>query len=158
MLRKTLALAAALTASVAHAQVIEQAQTVPGFADFLAVDGDSVWATNRGKVEKWSRTGKVAEVPVAKPCGAMVIEFGSLWVADCAERTLVRIDLEEAKIVATIPTGIANQTQGELIVAAGAGSVWIASKPEGMVARVDPVTNAIVASIPVESGRGEWHG
>lgn len=150
MLRKTLALAAALTASAVSAEVVEQAQTVPGFADFLAVDGDSVWATNRGKVEKWSRTGKVAEVAVAKPCGAMAIEFGSLWVADCAERTLVRIDLEDAKIIATIPTGIANQKQGELIVATGAGSVWIASKPEGMVARVDPKTNSVVANIPVD--------
>ena len=151
MLRKTLVIAAALASTPAHAQVVEQAQTVPGFADFLAVDGDSVWATNRGKVEKWSRTGKVAEVAVTKPCGALTVEFGSLWVADCAARTLVRIDLETAQIVATIPTGIANQKQGELIVATGAGSVWIASKPEGMVARVDPATNTIVASIPVDA-------
>ncbi|HQS68362.1 MAG: hypothetical protein B7Y36_14990 [Novosphingobium sp. 28-62-57] len=151
MLRKSLVLAAALASCAAHAQVVEQVQTVPGFADFLAVDGDSVWATNRGRVEKWSRTGKVAEVAIAKPCGAMTVEFGSLWVADCAARTLVRIDLETAKIVATIPTGIANQKQGELIVATGAGSVWIASKPEGAVARVDPATNTIVASIPVDA-------
>lgn len=66
MLRKLLLAAAALAPTIAHAQV-EQAQTVPGFADFLAVDGDAVWATNRGKVEKWSRTGKLAEVAIAAP-------------------------------------------------------------------------------------------
>ena len=150
MLRKLLLAAAALAPTIAHAQV-EQAQTVPGFADFLAVDGDAVWATNRGKVEKWSRTGKLAEVAIARPCGAMTVAFGSLCVANCADGSLVRIDLETAKITATIPTGIANQKQGELIVANGAGAIWLASKPEGAVARVDPKTNTVVASIPVDA-------
>ncbi|MGE8136181.1 YncE family protein [Novosphingobium subterraneum] len=149
MLRKLLLAAAALSPTLAHAQ-IEQAQTVPGFADFLAVDGDAVWATNRGKVEKWSRNGKLAEVAIARPCGALTVAFGSLWVANCGDGSLVRIDLETAKITATIPTGIANQKQGELIVANGAGSIWLASKPEGAVARVDPETNTVVASIPVD--------
>ncbi|WP_062347455.1 hypothetical protein [Novosphingobium sp. CCH12-A3] len=149
MLRKLLLAAAALVPTLAHAQV-EQAQTVPGFADFLAVDGDAVWATNRGKVEKWSRNGKLAEVAIARPCGALTVAFGSLWVANCGDGSLVRIDLETAKITATIPTGISNQKQGELIVANGAGSIWLASKPEGAVARVDPETNTVVASIPVD--------
>ena len=91
MIRKLLLAAAALVPTLAHAQV-EQAQTVPGFADFLAVDGDAVWATNRGKVEKWSRTGKLAEVAVASPCGALTVAFGSLWVANCADGSLVRFD------------------------------------------------------------------
>jgi hypothetical protein len=34
---------------------------VPGFADFLAVDGETVWATNRGRVEQWSLKGKLAK-------------------------------------------------------------------------------------------------
>ena len=60
-------------ASAAHA---EQVINVPGFADFLAVDGDSVWATNDGRVERWSRQGKLAEVAMTKPCGAMAISAG----------------------------------------------------------------------------------
>ncbi|MFN4222835.1 MAG: YncE family protein [Novosphingobium meiothermophilum] len=149
--RTPVIIAALLSAGTASAQVVEQVQTVPGFADFIAVDGDAVWLTNRGKVEKWGRNGKLAEVPVARPCGAMAIGFGSLWVANCAEGTLLRIDLEEAKVVATIASGIANQKQGELIVATGAGSVWLASKPEGAVARIDPASNAVIASIPVDA-------
>jgi len=119
---------------------------VPGFADFLAVHGDSVWATNVGRVERWSRKGKLAEVKMARPCGAMAVAFQSLWVANCTERTLTRIDLKTAKIAAVIATGIANP-KGELNVVAGAGSVWVASDAQGAIARVDPATNAVVATI-----------
>ncbi|WP_408589319.1 YncE family protein [Novosphingobium sp.] len=138
----------ALPCTAAQAQ---QAQviTVPGFADFLAVDGKTVWATNKGRVEHWSRKGKLAEVPMAHPCGAMAVAEGSLWVADCKDGTLNRIDLRSAKITATIATGIANP-QGELNVAAGAGSIWVASDTKGAVARVDPVSNTVTATIAVD--------
>ncbi|WP_354278310.1 Vgb family protein [Sphingomonas trueperi] len=128
-----------------------QVLTVPGFADFLAVDGDSVWATNKGRVERWSRGGKLAEVAMSHPCGAMAIAAGSLWVADCKEGTLNRIDLKTAKLLAAIPTGIANP-KGELNVVAGAGSIWVASDDAGKVARVDPADNHVVASIVVDPG------
>jgi streptogramin lyase len=129
----------------------EQVLTVPGFADFLAIDGDSVWATNRGRVERWSRQGKLAEVAMAKPCGAMVVAAGALWVADCNDKTLVRIDTQTATIAAVIPTGIANPA-GETNVVAGAGSIWVPSDDAGVIARIDPVTNTVVASIKVDPG------
>lgn len=129
----------------------EQVITVPGFADFLAVDGDTVWATNDGRVERWSRQGKLAEVAMSKPCGAMTISHGALWVADCKDGTLNRIDTQTAKKVATIPTGIANPA-GELNVVSGADSIWVASDEKGMIARIDPVSNRVTASIPVDPG------
>ncbi|MBB5713827.1 streptogramin lyase [Sphingomonas aerophila] len=140
----------ALTPAMAAAPA-EQVQTVPGFADFLAVDGDSVWATNVGRVERWSRSGKRAEVAMTRPCGAMAVAFRSLWVADCKQRTLNRIDLKTAKIIAAIPTGIANPA-GELNVVAGAGSVWVASDATGMLARIDPARNQVATSIRVDPG------
>jgi streptogramin lyase len=139
---------AALTAAsgaVPNAQVL----TVPGFADFLAVDGATVWATNRGRVEHWSRDGKLAEVVMAHPCGAMAIASDSLWVADCKDRTLNRIDLKTAKITAVIPTGIGNP-RGELNVVAGAGSIWVTSDDKGVISRVDPASNQVTASITVD--------
>ena len=142
------ALAAGPTSSVAPPRD-EQVIAVPGFADFLAVDGDSVWATNRGRVEHWSREGKIAETPMTRPCGAMAIAAGSLWVADCKDGTLNRIDVKTAKLVTAIPTGIANP-KGELNVASGAGSIWVASDDAGKIARIDPATNQVIATIAVD--------
>lgn len=150
MLKATIAamLVAAPTAALGQAEQVIQ---VPGFADFLAPDGDAVWATNRGKVEKWSRTrGKLAEVPIARPCGAMVISARSLWVIDCTAGTLNRIDLRTARLVAAIPTGIPKLDKFELQLAAGAGSIWIASSEKGVVSRVDPATNAVAATVQVD--------
>lgn len=155
-MRKLQILAALLTMGVgSHPFAVraqeEQVIMVPGFADFLAPDGDSVWVTNAGRVERWSRVkGKLAEVAIAKPCGAMVIADGSLWVANCEDGTLNRIDLKTAKLVATIPTGVAKLAQSELQLAAGAGSVWIASDAKGVIARVDTATNSVVATLSVD--------
>jgi virginiamycin B lyase len=129
----------------------EQIITVPGFADFLAVDGDTVWATNAGRVERWSRQGKVAEVAMSKPCGTMAIYRGDLWVADCKDGTLNRINTQTAQKTATVPTGIANPA-GELNVVAGAGSIWVASDEKGVIARIDPASNRVTASISVDPG------
>lgn len=129
----------------------EQVLNVPGFADFLVVDRDSVWATNKGRVERWSRQGKLAEVAMSHPCGAMTTASGSLWVADCKDQTLSRIDLRTAKRAAVIPTGIANP-KGELNVVAGAGSIWVASDTKGVIVRVNPTTNRVTASVRVDPG------
>lgn len=127
----------------------EQRMDVPGYADFLAVDGDAVWVTNEGRVERWSRDGRQATVAMVDPCGAMTIAAGSLWVADCKDRTLARIDPVEARIAAVIPTGIAS-ADGEMNVVAGAGSIWVASDARGLIARVDPASNRVIASIEVD--------
>ncbi len=129
----------------------EQVLDVPGYADFLVVDGPAVWATNKGRVERWSRQGKLAEVIMSKPCGAMAVMSGSLWVADCSDRTLNRIDIRKARTIAAIPTGIANP-DGELNVVAGAGSIWVPSDANGMIARIDPASDRVVASVRVDPG------
>lgn len=130
---------------------LEQVLTVPGFADFIAVDGATVWVTNKGRVEHWSRLGKLAEVALSHPCGAMAITPGSLWVADCADRTLNRIDLATATRSAVVATGIASP-DGEMNVVAGAGAVWVASDATGLIARVDPISNRVTASVKVNPG------
>lgn len=147
-------LAALAAAGVSSAPPIAtEARTidVPGYADFLAVDGDGVWATNKGRVERWSREGLRASVAMPGPCGAMAVAAGSLWVADCKDAAVVRIDLATSAIVARIPTGIANP-KGETNVVAGAGSIWVPSDDAGGIARIDPRTNRVVATIRVDPG------
>jgi virginiamycin B lyase len=145
-----LMVAASASAAPSSLAMDEQILKVPGFADFIAVDGTSAWVTNRGRVEQWSRDGKLASVPMARPCGTMAIAEGSLWVADCVDRTIIRISLQSAKKTAVIPTGIANPA-GELNVVAGAGSIWVASDGKGLVSRIDPTSNSVTASIRVDS-------
>lgn len=128
--------------------LVEKALQVPGFADFLAVDGDAVWVTNDGRVEKWSTSEKLASFAVPRPCGTMAIADGSLWVANCKGAEIYRINLEAATLEAKVATGLANP-KGETNVVAGAGSVWVASDAAGKVARIDPATNAVIATIPV---------
>jgi virginiamycin B lyase len=133
------------TAQAPRAQVIH----VPDFGDFIAVDGKTVWMTNRGRVEQWSRKGKLAAVPMERPCGALSMALGDLWVADCKTGTLNRIDTRTARIIASIPTGIGNP-EGETNVVSGAGSVWVASDTKGTITRVDPATNQVIATITAD--------
>src|SRR6187431_2791983 len=103
-------------------ELTEQEFNVPGLADFLAIDGDTVWATNDGRVEQWSTEGKLAAVEVPKPCGAMAIAFESLWVANCKGGEVYRIDPRTAQVLTTIAVGVG--PSGELNVVAGGGYIW----------------------------------
>jgi YVTN family beta-propeller protein len=131
---------------VQAAEPEEQVIQVPGFADFLAVDGKSVWATNRGRVEQWSLKGKLAEVPMTRPCGAMAMADKALWVADCKNKTLNRIDTKTGKLAAVLSTGLGSP-DGEMNVATGAGSIWVATDAKGVISRIDPRTNQVIANV-----------
>ena len=150
--RAVMALSGSLVFALAAAAApVETVIQVPGYVDFLAIDGTTVWATNKGRVERWSKAGKLAEVPLEGACGAMTIGYGALWVADCKAKTVNRIDIRTNKVTAVIPTGLASP-DGEMNVVSGAGSIWVASDKSGVIARIDPATNKVVASIKVEPG------
>jgi streptogramin lyase len=124
--------------------------TVAGYPDFLVSDGRSVWTTNEDRVEKLQadRPGPVATVQVPGPCGAMVVADGSLWVASCKDMSVYRLDLVSGRVVANIPTGLADAT-GELSLASGAGSIWVLSSAAGILTRIDCASDEVVAEIPV---------
>jgi len=134
----------------AAAELVEHEIKVPDFADFLAVDGDTVWVTNVGRVEQWSTAGKLAAVEMPRPCGTMAMAFGSLWVANCNGGELYRIDPQTKTIVAKIPVGLG--PSGELNVVSGAGFIWAPNETAGTVAKIDPATNAVVATVEVAPG------
>ncbi len=123
---------------------------VAGFADFLVADGKAVWVTNRGRIEKLDRehAQPVLTATVPSPCGAMAVGFGAVWVANCRDSSVYRVDRKSARVVAMIPTGLADR-RGELSVAVGAGSVWVLSDRAGVLSRIDPRTNSVIARITV---------
>lgn len=124
--------------------------TVPGYVDFLAADGRAIWATNTGRVEKFEvgNNSPVATVPIPRPCGAMVVAFNALWVANCEDASIYRVDLETHRISAKIHTGLADP-DGELSLAAGAGAVWVLSNAGGELSRIDAANNKVVNRIEV---------
>lgn len=129
---------------------------VPGFVDFLVIDGDSVWATNatsreEGMVEKWSTQGKVASVEMPRPCGTMALANGYIWQASCPELKVYKINAETAEIDAIVDTGLA-EPRGETNVVSGAGSVWVPTDAEGKISRIDPETDQVIAEIEVVPG------
>ena len=138
------------SAATPPAGFTEQALDVPGFADFLAIDGDTVWTTNDGRVEQWSTDGKLASVAIPKPCGTMAMAEGSLWVGNCKGGEVYRIDPKTAQVLATIPAGVG--PSGEQNVVAGAGSIWAPDQAAGKISRIDPATNSVVAAIDVAAG------
>lgn len=140
-----------LSVSASASELVEQEFSVPGFADFLAIDGDTVWTTNDGRVEQWSTEGKLAATPMPRPCGTMAVGYGSLWVANCPDANLYRIDLDTAEVQTIIETGIANP-KGETNVVEGAGSIWVPSNATGQIARIDPASNTVIASVTVDPG------
>jgi YVTN family beta-propeller protein len=126
---------------------------VPGAPDWLAI-GDHVWVSNYPK-DSVTRmdpvTNKVVETIAigSKPCSGLAIGFGSLWVPNCGDRTLARVDLKTGKVTARIETGIADSEGG---IASGAGSIWILTDKKGTLARIDPDTNKVVAEIQMPPG------
>lgn len=126
----------------------ETAMKVPGFADFIAIDGDTAWVTNDGRVEQWSTTGKRLSAAVPRPCGTMAVAAGSLWVANCKGAEVWRIDLATGAVEAKIATGLANP-KGETNVIASGGAIWVPSDPAGKVARINPEVNMVVATVTV---------
>ncbi|HEV8622100.1 MAG TPA: hypothetical protein VGR33_04315 [Actinomycetota bacterium] len=88
---------------------------------------------------------------------------GSLWVSidplDSADRAVLRIDPENDRILATVPTSVVPSWEiGGGGLAVGGGSVWVAGRDAsgngtpGAVVRIDPSTNLIVDTIPLEAG------
>ncbi len=124
-----------------------------GSPDWQAV-GDAVWISNKPKnaVAKLDpKTNKVAtSVTVgSKPCSGLAVGFGSLWVPNCGDSTVSRVDLKTDTVSATFPSTIGNS---EGFIATGAGSVWLMTDAKGTLARIDPATNKVIVEIALPAG------
>ena len=126
---------------------------VPGSPDWIAVDID-VWISNKPKdsVARLNPNTNTAAATIQvgkRPCSGLAAAFGSLWVPNCADQTLTRVDLKTGSITATIPSTIGN-SEGSIV--AGGGSIWIVTDSKGTLARIDPATNTVVAEVYVAPG------
>jgi YVTN family beta-propeller protein len=126
---------------------------IPGAPDWMAID-DHVWISNspRNSVTRINPATNqiVATITVgARPCSGLAAGFGSLWVPNCGDKTLSRLDLQTGAVTTTWPTTIGNSEGG---IAIGAGSFWMMTDNKGTLARIDPATNGTIATVAVAPG------
>ncbi len=126
---------------------------VGGSPDWIAVD-ELIYVSNMPKnaIEridpKLNKT--LPEVTgLSKPCSGLAVGFGTLWVPNCGNGMLMRVDLKTGKVTASIQTGVANLEGG---IAVSADSVWMLTKADSTLARIDPLSNRIVAEVPLPTG------
>src|SRR5260370_31162643 len=127
--------------------------SIPGSPDWVAI-GDSVWISNTPKnniARLDASTNRVeAVIAVAKtPCSGLAIAFGSVWVPICSDGSVQRVDVKSQKIVASIPSGVANTEGG---ITAGGGSIWMPSNASGVLSRIDPATTKVMSRISIPAG------
>ena len=126
---------------------------IPGVPDWLAID-EHVWVSNYPK-NSVTRIDPVANkivetITVGKgPCSGLAAGLGSLWVPNCGDSTVSRLNLKDGKVQATLPYGVPESEGG---IATGAGSLWMMTDKNGTLARIDPATNKVVAEIHVAPG------
>lgn len=126
---------------------------VPGVPDWLAID-EQVWVSNAPKnsvARLDPKTNTVlATITVGKePGSGLATGFGSLWVPNCGDGTLSRIDLAKGEVSATFRCAVADSEGG---LATGAGSVWVVKDSGDKLVRIDPAKNEIAAEIAVPAG------
>lgn len=116
--------------------------------------GDAVWVMNSPKelvVRIDGKTNKALEPVVGfhKPCSGLAIGFGSVWVPNCGDHSISRIDLKTAQLTATLPIGAAEVQRG---VAISPDSAWILTDNKTTLSRVDPETNQVVSEMRLGAG------
>jgi hypothetical protein len=119
---------------------------------YLLDTGAEPWAIgNCGNVMKVSATGQVSKTRVSDVSQIFpaAIAAGSLWVADEANSSLVRIDVRTGTVLARLRVRAGDPGDPAFIVVAGRRSVWLVdSDLANGVQRVDPATNAVVRLAP----------
>jgi virginiamycin B lyase len=118
--------------------------TVPG-----PIAAGSILVPNRSKdlmVRIDAKTNKPGE-PVAnlkQPCSSATAAFGSLWVAGCEAKALVRVDPKTGKITATLAIGAADAMAG---LVATPDSIWMFTDLKTTLSRIDPDDNKVVEEL-----------
>jgi len=100
------------------------------------------------RVDPKAKESKLGEAigGLKQPCGGAVTAFNSVWVANCGDGTLARLDARTFKVTRTLTTGAGTARPG---IAATADSVWMFTDTRGTISRIDPVQNEVVAEFRV---------
>ena len=137
--------------------------TYPTTAAEIAWGYNSIWATTRDHqlIRINLRTNRIAS-RLRLSSGfndfddGIAIGFGSIWITNTDNATLLRIDPSSNRIIGSI-SGF-GYTNSWMPVTTGDGSVWVyrITGDQGVVYRIDPYRNLIVKRIPVGRRGVTW--
>ena len=82
-------------------------------------------------------------------CAGAIEAFNSLWIPDCADGTIARIDPGAWKLQARVLTGVAKASPA---LAASSDSIWALTDEKTTLTRIDPATNQEVAELRLPAG------
>lgn len=119
----------------------------PGKPAWVFFEGAAFFPNAAEGIEKVDpKTGKsTATLPkVAKPCAGIANGFGSLWVASCADGSLIRFDSKTLKETARFQVGTGTAPHA---VAVSPDSVWMLTDDKTTLSRIDPDQNAVVGEL-----------
>ena len=127
---------------------------VEGAPDWQVITDDGVWVTSAPKntvthLDPDQNLIKAVIHVGKKPCSGLAAGFGSIWVPNCGDKTISRIDLLTDKATHTLPIPPAESEGG---IAASPDAVWLVTDAKSVLSRINPVTNTVAASIPVPAG------
>jgi YVTN family beta-propeller protein len=135
------------------------AQRIPlpvGVRTGIALGAGSVWVSERVNLEGYAtrraairridpETGEIAKtIPVDAGPEAIVFAYGSVWVVNGSEDSVLRIEPQTNEVVREIPVG-----QSPSAIAAGAGSLWVVNTGDATVSRIDPEKRSVTDTIEV---------
>lgn len=125
--------------------------TVDGGVDWLQVAGGGLWGAGAQLVKLDGATGApVASIAVTGVCLAMDVAAGSLWVGDCTNGAVVRVDPVDGTVLATV--GVPGGLQEESSVGAGDEGVFVVAADGSTITRIDPSTNEVAGTFPAPAG------
>jgi serine/threonine protein kinase/streptogramin lyase len=143
---------------------VTPAKSTLGIPTGIAAGEGAVWITNgfggpngTGQVVRLDPTnGSVEPAFASRNAKAIVVAFGSIWLADADRDVVLRYDPEDLDAAPIeIPTDEdANASAGPRSISAGTGAaegIWVANELGDTVIRIDPETDGVTDRLPVES-------
>jgi YVTN family beta-propeller protein len=132
------------------------AQRIPlpvGVRTGIALGDGSVWVSERVNLEGVEtgraairridpESGEVKTISVDQGSEAIIFAYGSVWVVNGLEDSVLRIEPETNEVVREIPVGNSPSS-----IAAGAGALWVTNTGDGTVSRIDPETRSVIKTI-----------
>jgi YVTN family beta-propeller protein len=115
----------------------------------IALGAGSIWVSEKINLEGAAirridpKTGEIVKtIPVDAGSEAIVFAYGSVWVVNALENSVLRIRPETNEVVREIPVG-----QSPSAIAAGAGALWVANTGSRTVSRINPETRSVTKTI-----------